>query len=232
MTRRPPSKGNPYRALWWLGGGLGLLLAGVLAVVLLAPDPKQKPDPERTVLWLYDAANPTGEAVAVVVEESGSRQRLVIVPLLVPGDVQATFADRGARKGRDLLTERLGRRLHHHVMLPYTVLQSLVDGAKGLSVDGWSLDGAKAVAYVKDGGNSAPNRAASVMLALADAVAAHGLELSPSEGFRLARQVETDLDLMLVPEALSRWSRFGNPQVKLSMGDDLSLVKHHLLPDD
>ncbi|HYG58077.1 MAG TPA: hypothetical protein VD902_08460 [Symbiobacteriaceae bacterium] len=231
MSRPPAKNGNPYRFLWWLGGGLVLLLAGVLAAVMLAPGPKPPPDPERTLLWLFDPANPDAEAVAMVVEESQSQQRMVVVPFRVPNDVRGQYAERGADKARDMLGARLERQIHHHVFVPYSVLRSLVNGARGLQAGGRTMDGDHAVSYVLEGGVQAPNRGAEVMLALAGAVSANGLEMSPSEGLKLARQVETDMDLMMVPEALSRWSQFGNPQVKLSAGDDLSVLKQHLLPD-
>jgi hypothetical protein len=224
--------GSPYKVLYWMGAALALLAVGVVALIMLQPEKGPPPDPERAVLWLYDASaqGQNQSAVAIVIEESRSRGQLAAVPFR-PGSDLSTAAASSPKKAQDLLQTQLERKLHHRVFLPYSVVSLLVDAAGGIRVDGQAMSGAQAVAYVAEGGDKAAQRAASVMLAMAKAVNENGVDMSASEGLRLARQVDTDIDLMAIPDVLSRWSGYSSPRVLTPSAGETSAIRAVLLPD-
>lgn len=213
-------KRSSYRVLYWLGAGVALLLVGVLVLAKLAPQKQggPPPDPERTVIWLYDLASPTTPGQVIILEESRSQQTMTLVALTAPADLQAVFGGAHGAKAQEQLGLQAGRKIHHRVFLPYSVVAILVDAAQGISVSGREFGGADAVGYIRNGGDMGPDRASRVMLALAEAVSRRGIDMSASEGFRLARQVETDIDLTVIPDVLTRWSRYTNPTVRSAPG--------------
>ncbi|HYF91128.1 MAG TPA: hypothetical protein VD969_02660 [Symbiobacteriaceae bacterium] len=226
-------KGNPYRVLYWMGASVILLIVAVLVLIKLAPGKEggPPPDPERTMIWLYDPADASAPAQVVLLEESPSQDTLSAVAFSAPDDLQQVFGGNHPRPAQDALATQVGRAVHHRVFLPYSLVATLIDAAQGIAADGRAMTGAEAIAYIRAGGDVGPNRAARVLLALADAVHRRGLEMSASEGFKLARQVETDIDLTLIPDVLSRWSQYGNPTVQAVPGQDLQTVQKLLAPD-
>lgn len=224
---------SPYRVVYWLGAGLALLLIGVLVLIKLAPGKQggPPPDPERTLIWLHDPADPAAPAQVIILEESRSQDRLSAVAFTASADLQKTYGGSHSAKAQEQLAARLGRQIHHRVFLPYSVVSTLVDAAQGVAVGGRSFTGAEAVAYITGGGDMAPDRGARVLLGLAQAVAGHGIDMTASDGFRLARQVDTDIDLTAIPDRLTRWSRYGNPTVRSMSGQDLGAVQKALTED-
>ena len=116
MKKQPAkSAGNPYKVLYWMGGALAVLLLGVVALIALTPGSKNKvaPDPERTVLWLYDDAAPAGPAAVAIIEESRSPSRRAAVPFAAPEEAVKAYGGKSSKKGQEALASMLGRQLHH-----------------------------------------------------------------------------------------------------------------------
>lgn len=210
-------KGSSYRVLYWLGGGVLLLAAVILLLIKLAPGRQggPPPDPERTVIWLYDLNDPTAPAQVLLVEESRTQNTLSVRAFTASDALQKAFGGTHAKTAQQHLSDQLGLPIHHRVFLPYSIVSTLIDASQGVTAGGRDLTGAEAIAYVRAGGEVAPDRAARVLLALAQGVAKRGIDMSASEGFRLARQVDTDLDLTVLPELLTRWSRYGAPSIRM-----------------
>jgi hypothetical protein len=216
-----------------MGGALAVLLLGVVALIALTPGSKNKvaPDPERTVLWLYDDAAPAGPAAVAIIEESRSQSRLAAVPFAAPEEAVKAYGGKSSKKAQEALASMLGRQLHHRVFMPYSVVSTLINAAGGIAVEGRKLDGAGAVAWIKEGAENSPVRAAQVMMGLAQAVSANGVQMSASEGLGLARRVDTDLDLMAIPDVLGRWSEYVTPRVEHPVAQDAASLQKLLLPD-
>ncbi|HWI64632.1 MAG TPA: hypothetical protein VNT75_22630 [Symbiobacteriaceae bacterium] len=210
-------KGSPTRILYWLGGGLLLVAAAVLLLIRLAPGKQgeQAPDPERTVIWLYDISDPAAPAQVLLVEESRSQNTLSVRAFTASDDLQKAFGGNHFKAAQQLLSTQTGQPIHHRVFLPYSIVSTLIDSSKGVTAGGRDMTGAEAIAYIHAGGDVGPDRAARVLLSLAQGVAKRGIDMSASEGFRLARQVETDLDLTVLPDLLTRWSRYGAPSIRM-----------------
>lgn len=233
--RRADAPGNPNRILYWLGGLLALLAAGVAALIALALQPRDSDrtpiaGPERTLIWIYDAERPDAGAVAAVVEESRDRGTLRVVAFPVPPDLVQVHAGAGARRAWEELERSLGRRVDHAIFLPAGVIARLIDASGGIALGNRSLTGAEAVAYLL-AGEDQPRRAVEVFLALAEAATARGVNLGIQDAMALAGQVETDLDLLSLPAVLSRWSGYPAPQVETLATGDLAAVRDRLLPD-
>lgn len=226
------SAGNPYRILYWMGAGVLLLLLGILLLVWLMPEREYAaPDPERTLIWVYDPADRQGPAVAVVLEESRSSQTLVLVPFPAPEEVRETFGRGSSAEARDRLAALLERQLHRRLFLPASVVATLVDAAGGVTIDGRRLSGAEAMAFIQAGGEQMAGRTATVMLALSRSVATNGVSMGVQEGLALARQVDTDLELTSLPNVLARWNSYGQPQVKVPPSTDVQTLRSLLAPD-
>jgi hypothetical protein len=228
--------GNPYKILYWMGAALAALALGVVALIVLLPGDKGKtpPDPERTLLWLYDASaqGPDKAEVAIIIEESASRGQLTAIPFKPGADLlAASGGGTGAHKAQELLATQLERQVQHRVFLPYSVVSLLINAAGGVSVDGQTLKGPQAVALIREGGADAPQHAAAVMLALARAVNENGVDMTAGDGLRMARQVETDLDLMAIPDVLGRWSGYTSPQVQRPASGEAAVLRPLLLAD-
>lgn len=227
MSRRARS---PYAVLWWLGGALLVLLVGVLAYARLRPSPVV--DPERVLLWLYDGADRAGPAMAAVLEESPGRRSLHVVLFPAPDAARQGFAAAGAGQAEALISTALQRRLHRRLFLPYEVLARLIDAAGGVRLGGHPLAGAEAVAIIDPQSPNFADRALQVLLALFDAGADHGLSIGAGEGLRLAQQVDTDLDLLSLPQHIERWRSYGwPPPVQSPPSGDLTAARAFLLPD-
>lgn len=233
MSKRPArSGGNPYKVLYWMGAGVGLLLLGVVALaVLMKPEPREVPDPERTVLWLYDEAAKDGPAVITIIEESRKDNALHAVPMPAPEEARKTFKEGGARRAVDTLAASLQRQIHHRVFLPYGVVTTLIDAFGGIRVESRDMNGGEAVSYIKAGGDQGARRATAVMLGLADAASTRQPNLGMSEALGLARMVDTDLELMSLPDVLGRWSRYPSPQIEAPASFDPAALQKLLLPD-
>ncbi len=234
LSKKPAksSGGNPYKVLYWMGAGVVVLLLGVLALAVLnKPEPYVVPDPERTVLWLYDDKDKAGPAQVAIIEESRSSSSLHAVPLPAPEDARKTYGERGSARAVDTLAASLQRRLHHRVFLPYSVVTKLIDAAGGIRVEGKDYTGASAVAYIREGGDQGARRAALVMLGLADAAATRGVSMGVSDGLALARSVDTDLDLTSIPDVLGRWSGYVNPRVETPVNFAPAELQKLLQPD-
>lgn len=235
LAKKPTKpQGNPYKVLYWMGAGVLVLFAGILALVLLQPKraPRVAPDPERTLLWLYDSSNPGSAANATVIEESRSDGTLVAVAFVAPDEaLQAFGPQKSSRKVQEFLATQLDRKLHHRVFLPYSVVATLIDAADGITVDGQAMRGADAVAYITAGDQQSASRATAVMLALSDQVYYYGLNMGVREGLSLARQVDTDFDLMSIPDVLGRWSGYDNPSVQAPATSDPAALQALLTPD-
>lgn len=234
MSTKARKGGNPYAVLYWMGAALVVLIAGVIALAMLRPK-AAPPDPERTLLWLYDPQNPSGSAVAAVIEESPSQQVLRLVGFPAPAALVQLQAIEGGRAGRliqEQLAGALNRQIHHRVFLPHGVVTQLIDAAGGIAVHGRDLSGAGAVAWLQEDPQDQPRRAALIMLALAEAATTRGVNMGVREGLALAGQIDTDLDLLAIPDVLARWSQYPAPAVEaVPAGADLSPVQERLLPD-
>lgn len=235
MKQKPakPTNQNPYKILYWMGAALLVLAIGVVALIMLSPKPSGEPgDPERTLLWLYDSSAPEADTTtAIVIEESRSRGLLTAVPFAPPADLRAVYGGKNPKKAQEEVAAQTGREVAHRVFLPYTVVQTLVDAAGGVKVEGKALNGAQAVTYIRDGKDQAPGRAAQVMLALAAAVNTNGVNMSAGDGLKLARQVDTDIDLMAIPDVLGRWSGYATPRIQVPSSNDPKAMQNLLLPD-
>ncbi len=199
-----------------MGAGLLVLALGVVALVMFAkPEPKEQPPFERTILWIYDADNPTGTGLVTVLEESREGGTLTAATLPAPDEAMAVFKSGGsARRAQKEVEAIAGRRIHHRVFLTYQVVGTLVDSVSGIELDGKLLTGSQAIAYVKEGGTRAPERAYAVLMAMADvAMNKRAPSMGVSEALALARQIETDMDLTAIPEVLQRWSGYPEPRI-------------------
>jgi hypothetical protein len=234
-VKKQPTKntGSPYKVLYWMGGALAVLLLGVVALIMLAPGggDKTPADPERTVLWLYDEADPAGPAAVAIIEESRSQSRLLAVPFSAPEDARKAYGGKSSKKGQEALAALAGRELHHRVFMPYSVVETLINAAGRITVEGQKVDGASAIAYIKAGGEEGPVRVAQVMMGLAQAVSVNGVAMSTSEGLKLARLVDTDIDLLAIPDMLGRWSEYVTPRVERPEAVDTASLQKLLLPD-
>jgi len=233
--RKANAPGNPNRLLYWLGGLLALLVAGVAVLIVLTLEPRDSDrtpiaGPERTLLWIYDAQRPDAGAVAAVVEESRDLGALRVVAFPVPPDLVQVHTGAGARQAWQELERSLGRRVHHAVFLPAGVIARLTDAVGGIALENQSRTGAEAVAYLLEGEDQ-PRRAVAVLLALAEAATARGVSLGFRDAMALAGQVETDLDLLSLPAILTRWSGYPAPQVETLATGDLAAVRDRLRPD-
>jgi hypothetical protein len=226
-------KDNPYKVLYWMAAGLGLLMVGVVALIILRPKPQPDVprDPERTVLWMYDANNPNTPASVAIIEESRSRATLVAVPFPAPQEAMAVFAPGRGRKAQDEIAGLLDRQMHHRVFLPYSVIGTLIDATDGIILDGDRLSGSAAIAYIHGGGDHAARRATAVMLALAEAATTRGVNMGVTEGLRLMRELDTDMDLTAFPNVLERWSAYSALSVEDPADFAPATLKQYLLPD-
>lgn len=232
MKQKPlAKKDNPYKVLYWLGGALLVLALGVVGLIMLMPNQSGPFDPERTVIWLYEEADPEGPAQVTLVEESTSGQSLLAIAMPAP---EGALDLGGAKRGRSVqayLTEQIGRQVHHRVFMPYSVISTLIDAAAGIDLNGRPATGEQAVAYIKEGGDESARRATEVLLALTRAVNEGGVTLSTGEALGLARALDTDLDLLAVPDVLGRWAGYGVPPIQTSSGKDLAALQGFLRPD-
>lgn len=225
------AKGSPYKVLYWMGGALVLLVVGVLLLAKLAGGNGggPPPEPERTVIWLFDSAKESAPAQVILLEESRLSAKLSAIAFAAPADLQAVHGGNHGSRVQKELAKQVEREVHNRVFLPYSVVITLIDAASGITVGGKDLSGAQAMAYIQEGGTAGPDRAAQVMLALAEAVNTKGISMGVSEGLRLAGQVDTDIDLTAIPDVLARWSQYKNP--KVSAVPDLGAAKALLAPD-
>lgn len=234
MTKRPTKRAeNPYKLLYWMGGALVLLMLGVAALIMFMPKqnaggPK---DPERTLLWIYDESNPRGPAAVAVIEESRSRSSLVAVPFPAPAEALAAFDGSKSRRAQELLSGQLERKIHNRVFLTHKVLATLINASGGIQLDGTPMRGEAAVAYIKEGGDQSAHRALQALLAMADAVAVNGVNMGVSEGLALARQVDTNLDLMAIPDLLGRWGDYQTFRIEQPANFELATIAQLLMPD-
>lgn len=225
-------QGNPYKVLYWMGAGVVLMLIGVVALALwFKPQPRERPDPERTLIWFYEDGNKGGPATVAVLEESMSQTSLVAVPFIAPEQAIKAYADRGARAATDQVSTMLQRKLHHRLFMPYSLVATLIDAASGVSIDGKQLNGAGALAYIKEGGEQAPSRTIVVMLALTEAASINGVSMGVSEGLSLARQIETSMDLMSIPQVLERWNQYSTIKVESPPSNDPYALRKLLQAD-
>jgi len=216
VTKQPNKRsGSPYRILFWLGAGVLILLAGILALVLLRGRGGEQaaPDPERTLLWIYDDAAPAGPAALTVIRESRGGRTLTAVPFPAPEDARQAYGGSSGRTAQNHLGSRLGLTLHHRVFMPYSVVKALVDAAGGINVNGQAMSGDQVVAFIREGGDESALRATGVLLALAQAVTQNGVNMSAPQALQMARKVDTDLDLTKLPTVLGRWSQYDQPRV-------------------
>lgn len=234
MSSKPNQpKDNPYKVLYWMAAGLGLLMVGVVALIILRPKPQPAVprDPERTLLWMYDANNPSTPGSVAVIEESRSRATLVAVPFPAPQEAMAVFLPGRGRKAHDELARLLDRQIHQRIFMPYSVIGTLVDATGGITLEGAPLSGSEAVAYIHAGGDKAARQATTVMLALADAASTQGVNMGVSEGLRLMRELDTDMDLMAFPTVLQRWSGYSALRVEDPSDFSPAALQQYLLPD-
>jgi hypothetical protein len=231
--KSPKAGGNPYKVLYWMGAAVAVLFLGIIALVMLSPKPGPyvAPDPERTLLWLYDQGNPS-VAAAAIIEESRSRGAFVAVPFTPNQEMARSFAaSKSGSKVREELEGQLQHKLHHRAIMPYSVVSTLVDAFGGIAVEGKSMNGAEAVAYIGDGGSGSAQRATGVMLALSAAVTQRQPNLGLGEALALARQVDTDMDLTALPDVLARWSSYTSPRVQAAPTGEPAAIARLLLPD-
>lgn len=231
MSLRPKKPASPYKVLYWMGAALLVLAVGITALVIYSNRNRQVADPERTLLWMYDANDPTAPAVATIIEESRSRSRLVAVPFVAPEAAQKAFASGDAKGAQESVATLVGRKIHHRVFLPYSVTATLIDAAGGINVGGQRLNGTKAMDLVRASGDQAAVRSAQVLMALAKSASANGVNMGVSDGLKLAQQMNTDLDLMGIPDVLKRWNSYQAPQVTPPTGGEPGAAQSLLLPD-
>ena|GEM_PF-2859698 len=213
---QPPKKENPYKVLYWMGAGLVVLALGVAALIMFVDTgPKERPPFERTLLWIYDAENPGSSALVALLEEGQEAGTLTVATAPAPAEVVALFQETGsARKALKEVESLVGRTVQNRVFLPYQTIQTLVDSVSGIEMGDRLLTGSDAVAYIKEGGEKGPERAFAVLMRMADiAMNKRAPNMSVSEGLALARQIETNMDLMAIPEVLGRWSGYSEPKI-------------------
>lgn len=216
-----------------MGAGVLLLFVGIFALVKLSPSkaPREVPANERTLLWVYDRSDKAGPAFGIVIEEAHEAGRLAAVAFPVPESIRQTYASRGTRQAQAALAAEIGRGLHHRVWLPYSVLGVLIDASGGVDLSGKRLTGEEAEAYIASGGENGAARATEVLLGLLDGVSQRGIELSVSKGLSLANQLDTDYDLMAMPDVFSSWASYAAPQVSTQTAYDPAAIGQALRPD-
>lgn len=233
MTQKPKKTAdNPYKVLYWMGGALLVLALGVVALVMLMPKPATGPkDPERTLLWIYDETNPKGPASVAIIEESRSQGKLIAVPFPAPADAITAYEGSKSRRAQDLIATQVGRKLHNRVFLSNKVISTLINASGGIKIDGTPMRGDEALAFIREGGDQSAHRAMQVMLAMADSVAYNGVNMGVSEGLALARQVDTNMDLMAIPEMIGRWSDYSTVRVERPANFEPATLAGFLMPD-
>jgi hypothetical protein len=231
LTQKPKKPAeNPYKILYWMGAGLLALAFGVVALIVYMPDPGPPPDPVRTLLYIYDGSNKGAPAVAGVVEEAIKAQKLTIVAFAPPEAIRTLFAEKGARATRLQVEAKVGRKIRHHLFLPEQVAATLIDKSAPISIDGKTLGGADAIAYMKQGGEEAPRRGTMVMLGLAQSVRTHGVNMGFSEGIGLLGQVDLTYDPTAIPDVLGGWLTYGEKRIEQAPPEGGAIGKL-LLPD-
>lgn len=233
MSKRSAnSGGNPFKVLYWMAAGVLVLLVGVIALIMLKkPVPRVNADPERTMVWLYDSGSKSGPAYVTLIEESRSKGSLAAVSFLAPDIARSAYGDKGAKRTQEQVAQYVNRKVHHRVFLPFSVVATLIDAAGGVELGGKALSGADAVAYIKQGGEQEAGRGIAVMLALSSAMSQRGINMGVSQGLSLAREVETDLDLVSIPDVLGRWSHYTAPELKVPATADAAAIQTLLQPD-
>lgn len=216
-----------------MGGALLLLVAGVVALVMLMPsEPKEVPAQERTLLWLFDGANPSSGGVAAIIEESHQTQQLQAVSFPAPPEALAVFKSKdSARRAQGEVAKLADRKLHHRFFLPYSVIEVLVKATGGIEVEGQAMDGPTAVRFIKEDPAKGPDRAVQVMLAISDAAMNKQFNMTAGEGLKLANQIDTDMDLMSLPTVFQRWNSYQAPKITSIPALKPETVKDLLKPD-
>lgn len=216
-----------------MGAAVLVLFVGIFALVKLSPQkaPRVRPANERTLIWLYDRGNKAGPALGIVLEESREAGRLTAIAFPVPEAIRQTFATRGARPAQSAVEAEIGRKLHHRIWLPYTVLGVLIDASGGVDAGGKRLTGEEAEAYITSGGDNAAARATNVLLGLVDGISQRGIDLSVSKGLSLANQLDTDFDLTSMPDVFGGWASYAHPQVVSQSTYDKAAISQALQPD-
>lgn len=229
---KPAKKSSPYKLLYWMGAGVLLLFVGIFALVKLSPSkaPRVRPANERTLLWVYDRSDKAGPALGIVIEESHEAGRLSAVAFPVPDSLRETYAKRGVRQAQSALEAEIGRKLHHRIWLPYSVLGVLIDASGGVDAGSKRLTGEEAEAYITSGGDSSAARATEVLLGLVDGISQRGIELSVSKALSLANQLDTDYDLSSMPNVFGGWSGY-RPTVSVIPSYDAPAITQALQPD-
>lgn len=230
---KPAKKSNPYKLLYWMGAGVLLLFVGIFALVKLRPDPtpRERPANERTLLWVYDRSQKAGPALGIIIEESHVARSLSAVAFPVPDSIRQTYAARGPYQAQIALETELGRKLHHRIWLPYSVLGVLIDASGGVDVAGKRLTGEEAEAFISTGGEKGSARATEVLLGLVDGISQRGIELSVSKGLTLANQIDTDYDLSAMPDVFGGWSSYAQPRVVSLTAFEKAGISQALQPD-
>lgn len=195
-----------------MGAALLALFMLVAALVWLRPNtPEEPPTYERTLLWFYDRANPSGTGFAAILEEDRQKGRLTAVAFLTPAEVQEMFGSgSSARKVQQQIASTVNRQIHHRFFVSYQAIEVLVKAAGGIAVDGRQMDGPASTAYLRENPGQDPDRGLRLMQALAEAMNRQ-FALSVREGMGLAGEVDTDLDFAQVPDVLSRWHGYEQP---------------------
>lgn len=214
-TKGTRPKENPYKLLYWMGAGILVLLLGVVALVMLRPvKSKEAPAYERTLLWLYDGSDPSGPGMAVLIEEARLENSLVALAFPAPEEARAIFKSKeNARKAQRQVADLAGHQIHHRVFLPYQVVEVLTRAFGSIQVQGQVMDGPTAISYIRQDEAQGPARAMAVMMGIAEAAMERQPNLGVGEALKLAGQVETDMDLMKIPEMLQRWNGYRSQQV-------------------
>lgn len=249
--RAPPRGGakgpaHPYTVLAVLGVVLVVLVGGVIALALRGQPPAAGPD--RVALWLAQVGRPEADRrdMVLLVEERRAEAvlNIVVLParLQVAGRSLALFPARGAgRQAVAALQQAVGRRVRYYAVMPEAPLAQLVGLAGGLAVDGRTLDGAAAVAYLFGEASVATRmeRAPRLLLAVLEAAAAGRMRLGVGDLLALAGQVETDLPLLELPDRFARWAGYqarvapapGQPAAGEVWDLDLPALQGLLSPD-
>lgn len=216
-----------------MGGALLLLFAGVAALIMLMPSgPREIPPHERTLLWIYDGENPGAGGVGAVIEEAHQEQKLQAIAFPAPPEVLAVFQRQSqAKKAQAAVADLVDRKVHHRFFLPYSVIEVLIKATGGIEVEGKGYDGPSAIRFITEDPAKGPDRAVKVMLAISDAAMNKQFNMSAGEGLKLAGQVETDMDLMKLPEVFQRWNSYPSPKIVTVPRLTPDAVKELLYPD-
>lgn len=232
-STKPKGKDNSMKILYWMGAGVVVLLLGVVALAMLnKPKPRVMADPERTLLWFYDARNPGGTVAAAILEESRSEARLAVVPFTPAAEMRAAQQGKGGRAVVTAVAAAVDRKIHHRFVVPFHIISTLIDAAGGVDVDDRRMTGPQALQYVEAGGEKdAPRRMALVMLALPDAIAARGVNMGLREGLRLANEIDSSIDLTALPDVMARWNGYGQIRVESPPDSSPATLQKYLKPD-